>query len=72
MPSCGRIAVPSETYKAIFIPARSVAVAYIATNADDPTCQVVSLADLRARAGVDAFPALPEDLKAELSELGLL
>jgi len=32
--------------------------AFIATNADDPTCQVVSLADLRERAGVDAFPAL--------------
>jgi hypothetical protein len=40
-----------------------VAAAFIATNQDAPTCEVVSLAELRQRSGVDAFPSLPDQLK---------
>jgi endonuclease G len=60
----GRIAVPDFTFKAIFVPSRGIAIAYVATNTATPVCTIVSIADLTRRAGVDPFPSLSATLKA--------
>ena len=61
--AAGRIAVPDAMYKAIFVPSRNIAIAYIATNMHPSDCIVVSIAELTQRTGVDPFPALPAAAK---------
>jgi endonuclease G len=58
------IAVPADTFKAIFDPVRQIAIAYVATNEDAPRCAIVSLADLQQHTGIDVFPSLPAVMKA--------
>jgi endonuclease G len=67
----GRIAAPASTFKAIYVPSTGVAIAYVATNTDTPTCSVVSLAELKQQSGVDAFPALAAPVKAERPDFEL-
>ncbi len=68
----GRIALPSPHVQSDrFIPARGVAAVYIASNDDNPRCETVSLADLRRRAGIDAFPDLPDEVKTAPRDLQL-
>jgi endonuclease G len=67
----GRIAIPVQTYKAIFIPARGVAVGFIASNDDNPGCVMVSIKALRERSGIDPFPALPDPVKAATPDFQL-
>lgn len=66
-----RIAIPAFTFKAIYVPSTGVAAAYIATNAAEPACVVVSLDTLRQRAGIDPFPALPDQMKTTLADFEL-
>lgn len=61
-----RIAVPSTTYKAIYVPSRNIAVGYIATNADPTVCASMSIAELTRQTGVNPFPSLPAETTAEL------
>lgn len=61
-----RIAVPSTTYKAIYVPSRNIAVGYIATNADPTVCTSMSIAELTRQTGVNPFPSLPAEATAEL------
>ncbi|MGA0599620.1 DNA/RNA non-specific endonuclease [Caulobacter sp. KR2-114] len=54
----GRIAVPAATFKAVLIPRTRQAIVLIASNTEAPTCEAVSLVELKRRAGVDAFPGV--------------
>lgn len=54
----GRIAVPSATFKAVLAPRTHQAIVLVASNTAAPTCETVSLDELKRRAGVDAFPGL--------------
>lgn len=62
------VLVPTAFYKALLMPGRGAA-AYVATNAATPRWQVISLAELKRRSGVDVFPALPPSVKATAAEL---
>jgi len=53
----GRVLVPSSTWKAVWVPGQGAG-AWIATNAAAPRWQVVSVAQLTARTGIDPFPTL--------------
>jgi endonuclease G len=55
----GRIAVPDATFKAIYVPSRNVAIAYVATNQVATVCTVMSIAELARETGVNPFPSLP-------------
>lgn len=59
----GHVAVPTSTYKAVFIPGGGAA-AYVATNTRHPQLQIVSIAELRRRVGVDPFPAIGQRFEA--------
>jgi len=66
----GRVLVPTSTWKAVFVPGRGAA-AYIATNQDRPKWQVVSIAELTRRSGIDPFPALDQRTKARAAPFPL-
>jgi endonuclease G len=58
------IAVPSALFKAIYVPTRHFALAFIAKNQVPPACRIVAIAQVQQEAGVDPFPSLPPQLKA--------
>ena len=60
----GHVLVPSDTYKAVYMPSREGAGAYVCTNTAAPLCRVVSIAELQQLAGIDAFPSLPAAVKS--------
>ncbi|MBP0495220.1 DNA/RNA non-specific endonuclease [Pararoseomonas indoligenes] len=65
----GRVLVPTLLYKAIYLPGRGEAAAYLAPNAPGLAWRAVSLDGLREVAGLDAFPALPAAVKARAMTL---
>ncbi|MBB5191478.1 endonuclease G [Silvimonas terrae] len=56
----GRVLVPTHLYKAVYNPRKQQAAAYITANAPGEDYQVVSIAQLQQRIGINPFPALPE------------
>jgi len=67
----GRVARPKATFKAIYVPARNLAVAYVATNTSRPTCRAFPIAEIIRQSGIDPFPALSTDIKSSQSSYGL-
>ncbi|WP_424138526.1 DNA/RNA non-specific endonuclease [Roseomonas chloroacetimidivorans] len=65
----GRVLVPTSLYKAIYLPRRGEAGAYVAPNEPGMAWRAVSLDELRGIAGLDAFPALPAAVKARAMTL---
>lgn len=61
----GRVLVPTATWKALYVP-RQGAGAWIATSMAKPKWQVVSIAELTERIGIDPFPALDAATKAKV------
>ena len=59
-----RVLVPTSLYKAVYLPSRREAAAYVAPNAPGTAWRAVSLAELRDLAGLDAFPTLAPDVQA--------
>ena len=62
-PSVGRLLIPAGVYKAIYNPEQGWAGAYVCENTSNPTCQIVTIAELQAMTGIDVFPALAEGIK---------
>jgi len=67
----GRIAVPTATYKAVYVPKTGQVAVFIATNVDATVCTIVPVAVLTQRTGVDPFPALAPDVKIAPASLVL-
>jgi len=65
----GRVLVPTGLFKAVYDPARGEAGAYLAKNGPDGEWQAVSIDALRARAGIDVFPGLPEAARGRAMDL---
>lgn len=63
------IAVPSHVFKAIFVPSRGFALAFISTNAHPTACGIVPVAEVQRLTEVDVFPSLPATAKARLPDL---
>lgn len=59
----GRVMVPTHLYKAIYDPQSGQAAAYIAANSPHYTYDVVSIAELEQRAGINIFPSIPSSAK---------
>ncbi|WP_207461265.1 DNA/RNA non-specific endonuclease [Azospirillum sp. SYSU D00513] len=60
----GRVFVPTHLFKAIYDPKRKEAAAYVTQNEDTDRWEVISVAELERRSGVDPFPTLPASVKA--------
>jgi len=65
----GRVIVPTQVYKAIYIPALEQAAAYFVDNSDTPDLQVLSIRELSARTDVDPFPGLSAAVKTTAMKL---
>ncbi|TPG52488.1 DNA/RNA non-specific endonuclease [Roseomonas nepalensis] len=65
----GRVLVPTSLYKAVYLPARGEAGAYVAPNGPGLAWRAVSLEGLRELAGLDAFPTLPASVRARAMSL---
>lgn len=63
-----RVAVPTSIYKAIYIPGEGAA-AYVAANTSQRRYSIVSIKQLAALTGIDAFPAIDARTKARAIEL---
>ncbi len=59
----GRVTVPTETYKAVYVPGLGAA-AWVATNDNEPAVREVSVAELTALIGIDPFPSLAATVKS--------
>jgi endonuclease G len=72
IPTIGKdkVAVPAYTWKAVYEPGKGAG-AYLCTNDDTITCDVVSLNDIKTMSGVDPFPSLSSSMKANPISLPL-
>lgn len=61
--------VPTHFYKAIYDPAWQQGAAYLSPNAEDPGYEIISIADLEARAGFNLFPGIPQEAKTSVMRL---
>ena len=61
----GRVLVPSHVWKAVYVPGQGAG-AWIASNEPNAVWEVVSIADLAKRTGIDPFPKLDPAAKAEV------
>ena len=61
----GRVLVPSHVWKAVYVPGQGAG-AWIATNEPNAKWEVVSIATLAARTGIDPFPKLDSAAKAKV------
>jgi endonuclease G len=64
----GRVLVPTGLYKAVYLPSRREAAAYVTPNAPGMEWRAVSVAELRDLAGIDAFPAASGTRALQLPE----
>jgi endonuclease G len=67
----GRVLVPTATFKAVYDPIRQEAGAFIVGNAPGAFPEVVSVAELNKRAGLDLFPAVGSRVKERAMRLPL-
>ncbi len=65
----GRVFVPTHVFKAIYDPVKKEGAAWLAANAAGDQYQVISLAELEKRAGINLFPAIPDSVKTHPSAL---
>ena len=64
-----RVRVPDQIFKAVYDPQSGEAGVYIAANAPRSRLRVISLSQLQRLIGVDMFPALQAQAKAEASDV---
>lgn len=64
-----RVLVPTSLYKAVYVPSRREAAAYVAPNAPGMSWRTVSLVELRDLAGLNAFPALRPEVQRRAMQL---
>jgi endonuclease G, mitochondrial len=65
----GRVLVPTHLFKAVLLPRRGLAAAYLVRNAARGEPRVVPIAEIERRAGLEPFPALPTAARAEAAPL---
>ncbi|MDR3430073.1 DNA/RNA non-specific endonuclease [Silvimonas sp.] len=64
-----RVLVPTYLYKAVYNPSKQQAAAYVTPNAPGDDYQVVSIAELEKRIGINPFPTLPEAARQQAMRL---
>jgi endonuclease G len=65
----GRVAIPAQTFKAVYDPATGQAAAYVARNDASGEYHVETIVTLAAEIGFDPFPGLAPDVKSALTSL---
>jgi endonuclease G len=55
--------VPTYFYKAIYDPVKAETGTYLSPNTEDGTYEIISIAELEQRAGINLFPTMPDSVK---------
>jgi endonuclease G, mitochondrial len=58
------VLVPTHVFKAVYIPSRNGAAAYVTPNTDGKDFKVISISDLKKLVDVDVFPTLKAKVKS--------
>lgn len=66
-----RVLVPSHFFKAVYIPAINKAGVYYAPNDESERLEVISIDELTDKTGIDVFPVLSPQVKAQAFDLPL-
>lgn len=66
-----RVLVPTAIWKAVYDSRTLAAGAYLCSNTDHPTCQVLGIDALAGQVGIDPFPGVPPTVRARLLPLRL-
>ena len=61
--------IPTHVFKAVFDPARNEGAAWITPNTDGDAYQVISIAALEKRIGINLFPKVAESIKEKIMDL---
>jgi endonuclease G len=61
----GQVLVPSDVYKVVYFPKRQAAGVYFAPNDASGQVDVISLAELNEKIGLDLFPSLSPQIKQQ-------
>ena len=64
-----RVFVPTHVYKAVYDPVRKEGAAWLAPNAAGDVYEVISIADLEKRIGINLFPAIDNAVKTHAMPL---
>ena len=67
----GRVLVPSDFFKAVYIPASNQAGVYYAPNDESERIEIISIDELTAKIGIDVLPVLDAKTKAQALNLPL-
>jgi endonuclease G len=65
----GRVIVPSHLYKAVYSPRQRAGAAYFIENTDTKAYEVLSIAQLEDRIGIDLLPSLTRQQKLRMLSL---
>lgn len=65
------VLVPSDTFKAVYFPKRNAASVYWAPNDDSGRVEVISVAALDQRLGIEVFPSLSSSVRQQKIDLPL-
>lgn len=64
-----RVLVPSDTFKAVYFPKRQAASVYWAPNDDSGRVEIISVAELDRRLGIEVFPQLAATIRQQKIDL---
>ncbi|SOC21647.1 endonuclease G [Thalassospira xiamenensis] len=64
-----RVVIPTHVWKAVYVPSRNMASAYLTVNASGSEWQEISIQGLTDMTGIDPFPSLTAAVKQELVDL---
>ncbi|MCL6483133.1 MAG: DNA/RNA non-specific endonuclease, partial [Janthinobacterium lividum] len=65
----GRVLVPSHLYKVVYSPRQGAGAAYFIENVDTKAYEVLSIAQLEDRIGIDLLPSLTRQQKLRMLRL---
>ena len=65
----GRVLVPTNIFKAVYDPHTNMAAAYLVANAPGANYEVISIAELESKAGINLFPSMPQAIKVNKLDL---
>jgi endonuclease G len=61
----GNVAVPTNIWKAVYVPSLNIAGVYWEKNAPGYEYEIITVNELSARVGMDIFPGLPANIKTQ-------
>jgi endonuclease G len=59
----GRVMIPTDLFKAVYVPGARIAGVYVTTNDGSGNCRIIGVNDLEPNSGLSPFPGMPAELR---------